>query len=65
MSRSVAREFAPVDFGSFSIRTIRVIGVEPFVSFVSLRFEHHDEMAEFVFDVAGCCNGVGNLLSQQ
>ena len=30
----------------------------------TLRFENSDEMAEFVFDVARCSNGVGNLLSQ-
>ena len=31
----------------------------------ALRFQHRDKMAEFVFDVAGCRDGVGNLLSQQ
>ena len=37
--------------------------VEPFLQFVSLRFKHRDEMEEFVFDVAGCRNGVGNLVA--
>ena len=30
----------------------------------TLRLEHCDEMAQLIFDIAGCRNGVGNLLSQ-
>ena len=30
-----------------------------------LRLKYGNEMAQLIFDVAGCSNGVGNLLSQQ
>ena len=30
----------------------------------TLRLEHRNEMAQLVFDIAGCRNGVGNFLAQ-
>ena len=29
----------------------------------ALRLEHRDEMAQLIFDIAGCRNGVGNFLA--
>jgi hypothetical protein len=34
------------------------------LSFVSLRLKHRDEMAQLVFDIAGCCDRVSNFFSQ-
>src|SRR5262249_55012038 len=47
----------------------RVVRARSFVYSVkfshTLRLQHGNEMVQFVFDISGCRNGVGDLLSQQ
>ena len=51
--------------------TLIIVGVARALSLLysvkfchTLRLDHRNEMAQLVFDIAGCRNGVGNLLSQ-
>src|SRR6266576_637485 len=57
-------EFTLMDRNPSKVRGTSCNSCLAFVSFVSLRLEHGDEMAQLILNIAGCRNGVGNFLSQ-